>query len=236
MKRKNSFKNKFSSDPGFTLIELLVTVAILAVLIIMLLIAWRGQIDKANDAKRKTDLERLKVAFEGYYNDKECYPDSTILDNCRSNDLSPYLNSIPCDPVFDLPYCYISDGSECSQSFKLLAPLANLYDPIIEKLLCNSGLYCGYETECAQPDADYNSFNYGVTSSNIQLYNPDASPPPTSSPSPSPSSSPVMDGEFACSSGICNSYADPIGAGCPITFYTSDCDGECSNPDNWCVN
>ena len=234
-------KNKRS---GFSLIELLVTIAVLAVLMVMLMIAFRGQINKAKDAQRKADLERLRVAFNDYYNDDQCYPVDTILDNCGGQELVPHLNEIPCDPVYELPYCYIADGSSCSQSFKLLAPLANTCDPIIEKLLCDTGIYCGYETECDQGSSDYAGFNYGVTSGNVQLVNPDASAAPSSSPSssPSPSASPG----FACTAGDvdegepgeCNSYADPVGAGCGAYIWWEDryCNYECTiDPSNWCL-
>lgn len=231
---------------GFTIIELLITVAVLAVLMTMLLMAFRGQINKAKDMERKADLERLRIAFNDYYNDDQCYPVDTILDNCGGQELVPYLGEIPCDPVYKLPYCYIADGSSCSQSFKLLAPLTNSFDPIIKKLFCDTGIYCGYEPECdalINPPAgsDYTGFNYGVTSGNVQLANPDATPAPSTTPSPSPSATP---GGFACSAGnvgggipgSCNSYADPEGAGCPDSWEASDCNSECTlDPTNWCL-
>ena len=243
MKIKRTLKNNF----GFTLIELLVTVAILAVLIILALIAWQNHLNQARDAQRKSDLERISIAFENYYNDKECFPAEDILQICGGDSLNPYLNIIPCDPVYILPYCYIHDPNDtCGQSYKILAPLKAASDSIIEKLLCNGGLYCGYEPNCAasiSPPAgsDYGGFNYGVTSGNVQLYNPDAgsSPSPSSSPLPSPTSQ-----TWACtkgdvgagSPGECNSYSDPIESGCNVWYYTDDCDSECTlDPTNWCL-
>ena len=255
MKTKKNYR-------GFTLIELLVTIAILGMLIILTSIAWRNQLNKARDAQRKADLERIKIAFEDYYNDKGCFPPENILQICNGNELNPYLQDIPCDPVFNLPYCYIHDEADsCGQSYKVLAPLKNSSDPIIKKLFCDdSDLYCGYEQNCASlinppSGSDYSGFNYGVTSSNTQLYNPDATPPatpnpstsPGSSPSPSPSAStgPVGNYNYACQppTGNCNNYADPIDAGCPVwnaqdeVCSTGDCClGRCTDTSNWCTN
>lgn len=230
---------------GFTLIELLITIAILATLIILSLMAWQKHLDQAHDAQRKSDLKKISIAFENYYNDKECFPEETILQACGDDSLNPYLNKIPCDPVYNLPYCYIHDPNDsCGQSYKILAPLKTTDDPIIEKLLCHGDLYCGYETNCdtlinPPTGSDYSGFNYGVTSGNLQLYNPDASPPPNLSPSPSPSISPSPSSPsgltWACDSrGNCNSYDDPVGAGCPIWYEDDQCSNACNEPSNWC--
>lgn len=247
-------------SPGLTMIELLIVIAVIAALIISLMFAVRTQLLKARDARRKADLEKIKVAFENYYNDDQCYPPDDILEVCEGDQLQPYLDKVPCDPAYDLPYCYIPDGSSCSQSFKVLAPLANHDDPIIEKLLCHLDQSCGYEAECAQPSADYSGFNYGVTSGNVGLYNPDYTPPPSPSPStapspsPSPTPSPTPDPSgfnYACQppdelpgAATCNNYADPVANDCPLDqIYTYEevctincCQGACSNPDNWCTN
>ncbi len=228
---------------GFTLIEFLITIAILAVLMVMTFIGWRNHINQARDAERKADLEKIKIAFENYYNDQECFPAEDILQTCDGDSLNPYLEGIPCDPVFDLPYCYIHDpDNTCGQSYKILAPLKSKNDPIIEKLLCHGELYCGYEANCQTlinppANADYSGFNYGVTSRNVQLYNPDASPMPSPSPSVSPSPTPPTGPTWACDkNGLCNSYDDPIDAGCPIWWDVGDCNNECINPSNWCTN
>lgn len=227
-------RRKVFLERGFTLIELLITVAVLAVLMIMLLIAWRGQINRARDAQRKADLEKIKIAFENYYNDKECFPDQDILQVCRGDALDPYLDKIPCDPVFDLPYCYIHDETNpCGQSYKILAPLKDSNDPIIEKLFCGGDLYCGYEPNCEAlinppAGASYEGFNYGVTSGNVQLFNPDASASPGAF-------------NYACdNAGVCNSTGVPQLESCP-TFHSYEtictvncCLGDCSDPNNWC--
>src|SRR3972149_11995402 len=92
---------------GFTLIELLIVIAILAILIIISMMSWRLQIEKANDAKKKEGLYRTSQAFEEYFSDNECYPAPDTLQNCGGSELSPYLDKVPCDPVTKLPYLFI---------------------------------------------------------------------------------------------------------------------------------
>jgi len=68
---------------GFTLIELLVVLGILGILATVLLVAINpsAQLQKANDAHRKSDLETLQRALELYYQDKGSYPPSS-QDGC----------------------------------------------------------------------------------------------------------------------------------------------------------
>lgn len=111
---------------GFTLTEILAVVAILAVLIILVIISYNGKRDSAADAVKKTDLERLKIAFEDYYGDHNCYPPSTMFDDeddCGSNNLSPYLNTLPCDQKTGLPYSLQTDASGGCTWFTLTAQM-----------------------------------------------------------------------------------------------------------------
>jgi len=240
---------------GLTLIELLIVIAIIAVLIIVGWMTWRNQFNKAKDASRKDDLQRLSIAFEEYFNDYECYPPADILQNCGGDELSPYLESIPCDPLTDTAYCYISD-EPCPRSFRILSSLDNTSDPIIAKLQCHGEAYCGYEEpECAT--AEQEGYNYGVASTNIPVLNPEVSPPPASpppgspDPSPPPGSpdpSPPPEGNYACHPGInpetgelqgvCNSTANPEGDGCPRTFADpTTCQEYCDlSSTYWCKN
>jgi prepilin-type N-terminal cleavage/methylation domain-containing protein len=223
---------RFGKKNGFTLIELLIVIAILALLIIMGMMAWRAQVNKARDAQRKADLQRLRVAFEDYYSDNECYPVNDILETCLGDQLDPYLNKVPCDPTTRQPYCYVTDedNPDCFQSFRILSSLDFDSDPIIAELGCDTEAGCGYDDICAQ-----NGLNYGVSSGNIFLANPDI---PQALPSPSPSPLPsVVPGSYACDpTGICNSYQNPQDHGCPLTF--SDpivCQQYCdASPNNWC--
>jgi general secretion pathway protein G len=96
------------------MIELLIVIAIIASLAVIFLLMARTQISRARDADRKADLNRIKIAFEDYYNDNGCYPPATILDNCGGPELRPYLDKVPCDPDGN-PYLYLPvEGAECS--------------------------------------------------------------------------------------------------------------------------
>ena len=217
---------------GLTLIELLIVIAIIAILILLSWVSWRQQIDKANDADRKEDLDRLKTSFEEYFNDNEAYPPQDILDNCGGNEMSPYLSSIPCDPTTNQPYCYVVDPAN-PYGFRILVPLQNNSDVDIAELGCDGTNYCGFEEECSDLGE---GFNYGVSSSNISVANPDM--PPEASPSPSPSGSGLpTPGDYGCDpNGVCNIYADPETAGCPITFEQPNvCQEYCDDSsDYWC--
>src|SRR5581483_12201483 len=61
---------------GYTLIELLIVFSIMSILLttIAIIINPSLQFKKARDARRKTDIQRLKVALEAYYNENGHYP------------------------------------------------------------------------------------------------------------------------------------------------------------------
>lgn len=142
-----------------SLIEVVLVMAILLLLLAGVYFAVRTQVGKGQDAKRKDDLERIKVAFEDYYNDNGCYPTPDMIDDCDSNELSPYLNRIPCDPVSGDPYKMITDqyGSDaCPTWYKVYTKMENTDDVNIVKLGCQEG---------CQIDGD--TYHYGVSSPNV---------------------------------------------------------------------
>lgn len=150
LKSKKRFK-------GLTLIELLVALAIV-VLIISSFFVGLTQIQKARDAKRKADLEKIKTALYDYYFDSSCFPEE--LPGCGDifgSGSAAYLNEFPCDPKGG-SYGYQIEEKECSQWFKILTNLENIKDPGIDKVGCRNG--CGPECE----------YNYGLASTNIQVY------------------------------------------------------------------
>lgn len=204
---------------GFTMIELLAVIAIIAVLILAFLFLFRGQLSKAQDAKRKDDLEDIKLAFEDYFNDNGCYPPATILDQCGSRNLYPYLSKIPCDPVSQEPYVY-EPAANCS-GYRVFTILDFKEDPQISKIGCAGVNGCG---SVAGTDYNYAVF-VGVPINNAGVENP----------SPLPSA-PIY--EYACdSSGICNSFevGHPLLSTCPVTYQDLLCEGACGNPANRCT-
>jgi prepilin-type N-terminal cleavage/methylation domain-containing protein len=83
---------------GFTLMELLIVMAILMILIIILIgiINPASLVGKANDSRRKKDLDAIRKSFEEYFNDKGVYPidigNWNIKTNCKSSIFNSYLN------------------------------------------------------------------------------------------------------------------------------------------------
>lgn len=112
---------------GFTLSEVLVTVTILVILSMTVLIGLNPliQIFRGYDARRKSDLYKLKNAFESYYVDHDCYPATDVLQMCGSNILDPYLKVIPCDPQDGTPYSLtlIPSDSVCPQQYAIYSTL-----------------------------------------------------------------------------------------------------------------
>lgn len=124
---------KLNNQKGFTLTEVLVVITILVIIGLAALINFDPlqQFFKGYDTIRKNDLSTLKTAFENYYADKQCYPPETILTQCGSNSLSPYLEKIPCDPNGQ-PYTghFLPEESEntCPQNYAIYASLSNKVD------------------------------------------------------------------------------------------------------------
>ena len=223
-------KRQASRVKGYTLSELLIVVALIALLFLLfLLVGWRRQIDRGFDAKRKNDLSIIKTVFEEYYNDRKCYPPETILNNCGSADLSPYLNKIPCDPVTKLPYKYIPLTNVC-QGYRVLTALDDPTDPDITRLGCHGDLACGFG----------GGYNYGISSGTVVLApgvpTPTPTPTPTVKPTPTPTPTPTpIPTQFACSpQGICQIYYDPVFSGCPVTYPDPSCSDACGDPANRC--
>lgn len=135
------------------MIELLVVLAIIGVMAILFFFGMRGQIEKGRDAKRKDDLEDIKIAYEDYYSDNDCYPPDDALSNPASTALEPYLNPIPRDPLTDDPYRYLPLSGTCP-GYRLLTKLEFQDDPSIFEVGCTK-TSCGLST-------DYLEVNYGV--------------------------------------------------------------------------
>ncbi|MDO8620790.1 MAG: prepilin-type N-terminal cleavage/methylation domain-containing protein [Candidatus Levybacteria bacterium] len=171
---------------GFTLIELIVVIGILAVLASALIAIFNPftQFQKANDAKRKSDLSQIQKSLEVYYQDNGRYPSNTanygsgIADyqiiSQDANDpvkewgtsWQPYINILPKDPNSAKRYVYYVSPASNGQGYYLYASLDRAgKDP----QACNTSgtdcvnvpapMSCGYNN-------DYNC-NYGISSPNL---------------------------------------------------------------------
>lgn len=138
---------------GFTLIEILIVFAILAVFILAALWAYRVQLLKGRDGRRKADLAKVQRVLEDYLNDNICYPETL---KCN-NDFLPYLSSVPCDPINagnKIYYYSVSQDANCKKWYKIFTTLEYDKDPIIKKINCTLET-CG-------------PFNYVVSSPNVE--------------------------------------------------------------------
>ncbi|MDO8551154.1 MAG: prepilin-type N-terminal cleavage/methylation domain-containing protein [bacterium] len=148
--KRNHFSNK-----GLTLIELLIVLAVISVIATFTLVALNPitQMQKGRDARRKSDLQKLKNSFEDYYNDHKSYPATLV---CGDTALAPYINKVPCDPQDNSSYFYSTDGATY---YRVYTTLEYLKDESIAKAGCQNG--CVPTQACA--------YNYGVTSGNVGL-------------------------------------------------------------------
>ena len=138
---------------AFTLIELLIVVAFLSLMVLVAIFAFKGQLFKGYDARRKSDLNRIKIALEEYEKDHNCYP--PYLPSCKGSDagiLKSYIPIIPCDSHTKTDYLYYPEPSTSCPKWALIATnLENTGDPIITEVGCkNNCCYGSY------------SFNYYV--------------------------------------------------------------------------
>jgi type II secretion system protein G len=110
------------SKRGFTLIELLVVIAIIGLLSSVVLASLNSARAKARDARRLSDVRQMQLALELYYDDNGQYPMSGTSPNCSGwaishpsyitcwddlkAKLSPYLSTLPLDPLNGYPPTY----------------------------------------------------------------------------------------------------------------------------------
>lgn len=223
-----SARDRLHLQSGWTLMELLIVMSILAILAILVLItSGKRNINRANDARRKSDLSTIRRAFEEYYNDTDSYPATDILDDCGAPSLSSYsLAKIPCDPQYGRPYLYAPDNaSDLTQGNRVCAKLQDKYDPDIASLGCDAELGCGWGegwNYCLAAGTTVTAAGFSVSQ-------------PTTAPSPSPT--PDLQGNYACTpGGACNLYGDPGGQGCPVSWSGTCPPGACAIPSNRCPN
>ena len=90
---------------GFTLIELLVVMTIIMVITIVGMVNYGNANKKSRDAKRKSDLESVRVSLEMYRQDNGTYPaDEDVLVEYD------YIKELPEDPRYpDQTYVYDID-------------------------------------------------------------------------------------------------------------------------------
>lgn len=148
---------------GFTLIELLVALVIISLLSILVTFSVTKYLAKSRDATRKSDLQKMSVAMEDYYNDHQCYPpainEKLGCPAAWNGTLDSYM-TVPCDPHSDDNYLYLpvdraGGTSDSCGGYRLLTMLESSDDRQSQAVGCGGDLGCGLGSE-------YKQYNYGV--------------------------------------------------------------------------
>ncbi len=146
---------------GLTLIEVMIIMVIAVSFLILGFVVLYTQIGKGRDAKRRDDLDRIRIAFEDYFNDYGCYPSSSVLEDCGSDLLKPYLEKVPCDPETKEPYLIYVEQAACPSWYIVLTKMEHL-DGLSNP--CQPG--CNFENED-------DSYYYYITSGNASPWEVD---------------------------------------------------------------
>jgi prepilin-type N-terminal cleavage/methylation domain-containing protein len=212
MEKKYSF--------GFTLVELMIVIAVIAILAALVIAFFTTQLFKGTDAKRKADIDRIKIAAEEYEKDHNCYPEYITCGIHKDQPIYPYLNDVPCDPKTNASYQYEHDGESCPSWFRVYAVLENTRDLSSTPLIGPSY-----------------AFNYVRSSENapdVVVGSATASPTPAASSAEQP-----LSGFYGCINGSCVSIAwdgTRPGPVCDPNYQSSNCYGQCGSVSNECIS
>lgn len=153
-------------DSAFTLVELIVVITLIAVLVVIIITYLRSQLFKGNDARRKGDITRIKVAVEEYEKDHNCYPKNIYVNNqCVTDDkIKPYLKELPCDPVTRKPYAYEVDStSACPDWYRFYTLLQNTADTSVIPGIGPGGSYNFYLGSANAPSVSSSGSQSGTS-------------------------------------------------------------------------
>lgn len=111
-------KDKLNIVAAFTLIEIIIVISIIGSLFAVGTIAHGSYLQSTRDAKRKLDLEEIRVSLEKYRTDNSTYPD-----NYTDLFSEGYMAETLKDPLESQSYKYTYDAA--NDMYKLSAKLEN---------------------------------------------------------------------------------------------------------------
>ena len=168
--------NSKKNDRGFTLIEIIIAIALFSIFIAgaINILDPAAQLQKANDARRKSDLSQIQKALETYYNDFAKYPPSSpsykimFPDNTElswGGQFGSYMVELPKDSKSSQSYIYFSTG----QAYYLYASLERKNK---DSQVCNPDGNSATDDKCTNSPASASCgsgvvCNFGVSSPNV---------------------------------------------------------------------
>jgi len=127
---------------SFTIIELLVVISIIGLISAIALVYVRGQIDKARDTRRISDIKQIQKGLEMYLDKKGRYPDPAG-NNCEGSDCPPggwEVGNIDTHNAFIHPL--VDEGIFGIVPIESVTGLSDLYTYRYYRYMANPGV-CG---------------------------------------------------------------------------------------------
>ena len=230
-------KSNYVLSAGFTLVELLVVIGILATLLSLSLLFINpvAQLNKVDDAERKSDLQEIKTALDLYYNDHSCYPQTLPFGSPWTENGTVYMRKVPQDPT-----CSSTPGS-CYTYKNLATSACPQWNVVFSQLSKSDSGVCQLSSLSGCVPADFSSswactVSGAVDCSFISSTTIVTAPTATPSPSPTPSTSPVPQSptptptppcaspDYSCSGSPSRCNVVPAGTG---QYCTPACGGAC---------
>lgn len=123
--KKKDFPGKIRPS-GFTLIEILVVITIIALLASMAIVSYNSLNKNSRDARRRGDIEQLRVAIEQYRSNNNAYPTpagtyglSFGSGSLTDDSTTTYMSQLPQDPKSPQTYYYTGSTSDYTLGARL---------------------------------------------------------------------------------------------------------------------
>jgi prepilin-type N-terminal cleavage/methylation domain-containing protein len=224
-----------SAKAAFTLIELLVVITVVGILAAVPVLSFTGQIRKARDVQRKSDLKQYQEALTSYLGKHNgFYPSYTSATSLNGSlcsfDLA--LPKCPSDPKEANSYQYISNGTggATATDYVIWSTLENY--PNTYWVSCSKGTSGYTDTVPSSSDCPvlYSLYPF-VTPTPVPSRTPTATPTrtPTSTPTRTPTRTPTaIPTRTPTSTPTRTPTSTPTRTPTPTATQPQGCPGECA--------